>query len=93
MGKLSDRLDEAHTEFGKVVWSADKMSTTMPRRHHLRWAMDIIDESIKKAAVVGVSPDNEDGDDEEYDYEDIHVRLHVPAFCLRRIRWPMFRVA
>jgi hypothetical protein len=50
------------------------MSTTMPRRHHLRWAMDIIDDSIKKAAVGGVSPDSEEADDEEYDYEDINVR-------------------
>ena len=74
VGKLSDKLDAAHTELGKVVWSADRMSNTMPRRHHLRWAMDIIDESIKKAAVAGVSPANEDGDSEEYDYEDINVR-------------------
>ena len=73
VGKLSDNLAEAHTELGKVVWSADQMSNTMPRRHTLRWAMDIIDESIQKSAVAGVSPDNEEGDDEEYDYEDINV--------------------
>ena len=80
---MSDRLDEAHKELGKVVWSADKMSSTMPRRHHLRWTTDIIDESIKKAAVVGISPDNEEGDDEEYDYEDIHVRC-LPLVACRR---------
>ena len=81
---MSDRLDEAHKELGKVVWSADKMSSTMPRRHHLRWTTDIIDESIKKAAVAGISPDNEDGDDEEYDYEDIHVRCLPLALCAGR---------
>jgi hypothetical protein len=81
---MSDRLDEAHKELGKVVWSADKMSSTMPRRHHLRWTTDIIDESIKKAAVAGISPDNEDGDDEEYDYEDIHVRC-LSLACAGRV--------
>lgn len=74
VGKLSDKLAEAHKELGKVVWSADQMSNTMPRRHDLRWAMDLIDESIQKSAVAGVSPDSEEGDDEEYDYEDIGVR-------------------
>ena len=85
VGKLSDKLDEAHKELGKVVWSADKMSTTMPRRHHLRWAMDIIDDSIKKAAVGGVSPDSEEADDEEYDYEDINVR------CIGTAAWVALR--
>jgi hypothetical protein len=46
----------------------------MPRRHHQRWAMDVIDESVKQSAVAGAAPDSEDKDDEEYDYEDIHVR-------------------
>ena len=79
VGKLSGKLEEAHNELAKVVWSVDQMSNTMPRRHHLRWAMEVIDESIKKSAVAGVSPDSEDRDDEEYDYEDIHVRsLHPP---------------
>ncbi len=79
VGKLSDKLEEAHVELAKVVWSADQMSNTMPRRHHLRWAMDVIDESIKASAVAGVSPDSEDRDDEEYDYEDIHVRCGAAA--------------
>ena len=82
VGKISDQLSEAHTELGKVVWSADQMSTTMPRRHALRWAMDIIDECVRKVAVAGVSPESEEGDDEEYDYEDINVRgAHRPSAC------------
>lgn len=40
----------------------------------MRWAMDIIDESIKKSAVPGAPPDSEDKDEDDYDYEDIHVR-------------------
>lgn len=74
MGHLSDKLTSAHAELSKVVWSAEQMSGTMPRRHHQRWAMDVIDESVKKSAVAGAAPDSEDKDDEEYDYEDIHVR-------------------
>jgi hypothetical protein len=74
VGHLSDKLSSEHTELSKVVWSAEQMSSTMPRRHHLRWAMDIIDESVKKSAVAGAAPDSEDKDDDDYDYEDIHVR-------------------
>jgi hypothetical protein len=86
VGKLSDKLALAHTELGKVVWSADQMSNTMPRRHDLRWAMDVIDESIQKSAVAGVSPDSEEGDDEEYDYEDINVCLGQADTCNPRLR-------
>jgi len=81
VGKISDQLTQAHTELGKVVWSADQMSTTMPRRHALRWAMDVIDECVRKVAVAGVSPENEEGDDEEYDYEDINVRRPPLGLC------------
>ena len=54
----------------------------MPRRHHMRWAMDVIDESIKKSAVPGAPPDAENKDEDDYDYEDIHVR--TPRHCIQR---------
>ena len=84
MGTLSDKLTAAHTELSKVVWSAEQMSNTMPRRHHMRWAMDIIEESIKKSAVAGEAPDSEDAQEDDYDYEDIHVRLARAASAALR---------
>ena len=75
VGQLSDKLEAEYTELSKLVWSAEQMSNTMPRRHHLRWAMDVIDESIKKSAVPGAPPDAENKDEDDYDYEDIHVCL------------------
>lgn len=59
VGSLSDRLDGAHTELSKVVWSVDAMSNTMPRHAALRWAMDIIDDAVKHSAVAAVTPDEE----------------------------------
>ncbi len=79
VGVTSDKLSSAHAELSKVVWSAEQMSQTMPRRHHLRWAMDVIDESIKQSAVAGAAPDSEDNVDDDYDYEDIHVRVLATA--------------
>jgi hypothetical protein len=38
--------------------------------------MDVIDESIKKSAVPGAPPDAENKDEDDYDYEDIHVCSH-----------------
>ena len=84
VGTLSDKLTGAHTELSKVVWSAEQMSNTMPRRHHMRWAMDIIEESIKKSAVAGEAPDSEDAQEDDYDYEDIHVRLARAASAALR---------
>ena len=84
MGTLSDKLTGAHTELSKVVWSAEQMSNTMPRRHHMRWAMDIIEESIKKSAVAGEAPDSEDAQEDDYDYEDIHVRFACAASAAQR---------
>ena len=79
VGQLSDKLEAEYTELSKLVWSAEQMSNTMPRRHHLRWAMDVIDESIKKSAVPGAPPDAENKDEDDYDYEDIHVRFPIQA--------------
>lgn len=73
VGSLSERLEGAHTELSKVVWMVDAMSNTMPRRHHLRWAMDVIDDAVKHSAVAAVTPDEADRDNEEYDYEDLHA--------------------
>ena len=81
MGQLSDKLEAEYTELSKLVWSAEQMSNTMPRRHHMRWAMDVIEESIKKSAVPGAPPDAENKDEDDYDYEDIHVRDALARHC------------
>ena len=78
MGKISDKLDTAHTELAKLVWFAEQVSSTMPRRHQLRWAVAVIEESVKESAVSAQAPDSEANAEEDYDFEDIHVRSRAP---------------
>ena len=54
------------------------MSITMPRRHRLRWAMEVIEESVKRSAVAGAAPESEEKEpNDDYDYEDLHVRTEL----------------
>lgn len=63
-----------------MVWFAETVSSTMPRRHRLRYAVDIIDDLCKQSAVSAQQPDREVAAEEDYDFEDIHVRPS-PALC------------
>lgn len=74
MAKVSEKLDRAHTELAKMVWFTETVSSTMPRRHRLRWCCDIVDELCKHSAVSAQQPDREVAAEEDYDFEDIHVR-------------------
>lgn len=78
VAKVSEKLDRAHTELAKMVWFAETVSSTMPRRHRLRWCADIIDELCKQSAVSAQQPDREVAAEEDYDFEDIHVRSSTP---------------
>ena len=75
VGRISAKLDAAHMELAKMVWFAEQVSSTMPRRHQLRWAVELIDESVKESAVCGQAPETEASAaaEEDYDFEDIHV--------------------
>jgi hypothetical protein len=60
-----------------MVWFAETVSSTMPRRHRLRWASDVVDEACKQSAVSAQQPDSEISAEEDYDFEDIHVRARA----------------
>mmetsp|Transcript_13000 Transcript_13000/g.24800 ORF Transcript_13000/g.24800 Transcript_13000/m.24800 type:complete len:683 (-) Transcript_13000:83-2131(-) len=74
VAELADALQQAHSELAHAVLVVQTTAHTMPRRHPLRWAMDIIDKESTELVPMRLAGDlrfEEMGDDFDYDFDDV----------------------
>mmetsp|Transcript_22590 Transcript_22590/g.31473 ORF Transcript_22590/g.31473 Transcript_22590/m.31473 type:complete len:672 (+) Transcript_22590:183-2198(+) len=74
VAELSEQLTESHSELAHAVMVVQTTEQTMPRRHPLRWAMEVIDKEsaqLVPVRLVGELRFEELGDDYDYDFDDV----------------------
>eukprot|EP00240_Pyramimonas_obovata_P000409 CAMPEP_0118953478 /NCGR_PEP_ID=MMETSP1169-20130426/56633_1 /TAXON_ID=36882 /ORGANISM="Pyramimonas obovata, Strain CCMP722" /LENGTH=562 /DNA_ID=CAMNT_0006900945 /DNA_START=431 /DNA_END=2116 /DNA_ORIENTATION=+ len=73
VAELSDELEEAHKALAHSVLVVQTTANTMPRRHPLRWAMDVIDKEATELVPMRLAGDmrfEEMGEDVDYDFDE-----------------------